>query len=244
MAFLKWLGGGLGWVLGGPLGAVLGFIAGSIFDGTSKISVSTSQSPNRATAEGDFKVSLIVLIACVIKADGATKKVELDVVKRFFVSNFGENGALQALQILKNVLANNFDERAVAAQIGQYLNYSAKIQMLHFLFQVAAADGSINPAELNVIQRISNIFGISFADFESLKAPYFKQSNPDWAYKVLEITPAASNDEIKKAYRRMAMKFHPDKVNTLGEDVKKSANEKFRSINQAYEQIKTERGMM
>ena len=62
-------------------------------------------------------------------------------------------------------------------------------------------------------------------------------------YEVLGVDKNASPDEIKKAYRRMAMKYHPDKVNNLGEDMKKSATEKFRSINAAYENIKNIRGI-
>ena len=62
------------------------------------------------------------------------------------------------------------------------------------------------------------------------------------AYKILEIDPSASDDEVKKAYKKMAIKHHPDKVESLGEDVKKAAEEKFKSIVAAYEAIKKERG--
>jgi DnaJ like chaperone protein len=71
-----------------------------------------------------------------------------------------------------------------------------------------------------------------------------KHVDRDWAYKSLEIEPSATDEEIKKAYRRMAKKYHPDKVNELGEDVKKSATEKFRSINEAYESLKKQRGFV
>jgi DnaJ like chaperone protein len=111
------------------------------------------------------------------------------------------------------------------------------------LFNIAYADGEVVDSELNTIQRISNIFRIERLDFESIKAPYMKTVDRDWAYKSLEIEPTATDDEIKKAYRRMAMKYHPDKVNDLGEDVKKSATEKFRSINEAYESLKKQRGI-
>ena len=59
----------------------------------------------------------------------------------------------------------------------------------------------------------------------------------------IQIDPTATDEEIKKAYRRMAKKYHPDLVNDLGEDVKKSATEKFRSINEAYESLKKQRGI-
>lgn len=239
--FGKWLGGGLGFLLGGgPIGAIIGFAIGSMFDSPSGVKSAESRA---ATAQNDFKVSLLVLIACVMKADGRIQKSELAVVKRFLVANFGEEGALEALQILKNMLEQDIDVDQVATQINQFMNYSAKLQLIHLLFDIALSDGTVHPDEQAVIERIAAIFRISGADFESLKAPYFKNTDPTWAYKALEIEPTASEDEIKKAYRRMAMKFHPDKVNNLGEEMKKSATEKFRTINEAYETIKKSRGI-
>jgi len=111
------------------------------------------------------------------------------------------------------------------------------------LFNIAYADGEVVASELATIQRISTIFRIDRLDFESIKAPYMKTVDRDWAYKSLEIEASATNDEIKKAYRRMAKKYHPDLVNELGEDVKKSATEKFRSVNEAYEELKKQRGI-
>lgn len=241
-SFGKFIGGGLGFVLGGPVGALIGFAVGSMFD-NSTVQVSSGTTGANRTTEGDFKMSLLVLMACIMKADGRVDKAELAVVKKFLVANFGEEGALEALQILKNLLEQNIDETQVAMQIGQNLNYSSKLELLHLLFNIAYADGEVVDSELNTIQRIANIFRIERLDFESIKAPYMKTVDRDWAYKSLEIEPTATDDEIKKAYRRMAKKYHPDLVNELGEDVKKSATEKFRSINEAYESLKKQRGI-
>jgi len=240
--FAKWIGGGLGWAFGGPIGALIGFAVGSMLGGT-EISTSRSVGTSRTT-EGDFKMSLLVLMACIMKADGRVDKAELAVVKKFLVSNFGEQGALEALPILKNLLNQQINETEVAAQIGRHLNYSSKLELLNLLFTIAYADGDIVPTELSTIKRIADIFRIDRLDFESVKAPYMKTVDRDWAYKSLEIETTSTNDEIKKAYRRMAMKYHPDKVNDLGEEVKKSATEKFRSINEAYESLKKQRGII
>ncbi len=240
--FAKWIGGGLGWAVGGPIGAIVGFALGSLFGSTENIQ--TQSTYNRRTTESDFKASLLVMIACVMKADGRVQKPELVVVKRFLVTNFGEDGALEALQILKKLLEQPINEVAVAQQISMYMNYSAKLQLVRLLFDIAYADGEVNAAELNVIRRISNIFNISSIEFDSLKAPYIKHIDQNWAYKALEIEPAASAEEIKKAYRRMAMKYHPDKVVNLGEDIKKSATEKFRAVNEAYEYLKKQRSFV
>jgi DnaJ like chaperone protein len=241
-SFGKWIGGSLGWAFGGPIGALIGFAVGSMLDG-SQISVSTNTLGSSRTAEGDFKMSLLVLMACIMKADGRIMKAELAVAKRFLVANFGEQGALEALQILKNLLEQPIDEAQVAMQVNQYMNYASKLELLHLLFDIAYADDEIHPSELAAIKRIADIFRIDRLDFESLKAPYMKQVDRDWAYKALEIESGATNDEIKKAYRTMAKKYHPDLVNDLGEEVKKSATEKFRSINEAYESLKKQRGI-
>ena len=242
-SFGKWIGGGLGFVLGGPIGALIGFGLGSMLDNTS-VNISSSGLGAANTNEGDFKVSLLVLVACVMKADGRIDKAELAVVKKFLVANFGEQGALDALQVLKRLLDQDINESEVAAQIGHNLNYSSKLQLLHLLFDIAYADGEVVASELDTILRIANHFRIDRLDFESLKAPYMKAKDVNWAYKALEIEPTATEEEIKKAYRRMAMKYHPDKVNDLGEEIKKSATEKFRSINDAYENIKKQRGIV
>jgi len=241
--FGKWIGGGLGWALGGPIGALIGFSVGSMFDTPGNV-VMNNQSTvqNRRTSEGDFKMSLLVMMACVLKADGKVQKSELAVAKRFLLTNFGEEGALEALQILKNLLEQPINETEVAMQINNFMNYSAKLQLIRLLFDIAYADGFVHDNELVIIERISNIFRISKPDYDSLKAPFVQHVDKDWAYKTLEIEPEANVEDIKKAYRRMAMKYHPDKVNNLGEDVKKSATEKFRTINQAYETLKNQHG--
>ncbi len=237
--FLKWIGGGIGWALGGPIGAILGYALGSAIGGSS--STTQKQIYTARTTEQDFKASLLVMMACVMKADGKVQRSELNVVKRFLVNNFGEEGALEALQMLKKILDQPINEMEVAQQINRYMNHSAKLQLVRLLFDIAYADGEVNEAELVVIRRISAIFNISHVEFESLKAPYMKNKDVNWAYKALGIETHASNEEIKKAYRSMAMKYHPDKVATLGEDIKKSATEKFRDVNEAYEHLKKQR---
>jgi DnaJ like chaperone protein len=237
MALGKWIAGGLGWAFGGPIGALIGFGIGSLLEGT------TVQTTTHRTTEADFKISLLVLIACIMKADGKILKSELAVAKKFLVNNYGEEHALEALQLLKDLLNKEINENEVAAQISQQMNYSSKLELLHLLFMVAYADGEVHPLELDAIQRIAANFRISAADFDSVRAPYTQTVDRDWAYKTLEIEPSASNDELKKAYRRMAMKYHPDKVHNLGDDMKKSATEKFRTINDAYETIKKARGI-
>ena len=238
----KLLATGLGFVLGGPIGALIGFFVSSSLS-KSHQDYNEEHYKRRRTSEGDFKISLLVLMACVMKADGSVKKAELDIVKAFLRRNFTEEEALEALQILKQLLNQPINETEIAMQINSYMNYSTKLELIHLLLDIAYADGNVAQSELLIIQRIANIFNISQADFISLQSMYKTQQDTEWMYKVLQIPPTASDEEVKKAYRKMAMKYHPDKVATAGEEAKKTATEKFRKINEAYEEIKKGRGI-
>ena len=236
--FAKWIAGGLGWAFFGPLGGLLGFLIGSAFekDGTPRF-----QGAPGKTTPGDFAMSLLVLVASVMKADGKILKSELDYVKAYFVRSFGESSASEAVMMLRDLLNQNIDLPAVALQIKQRLDYSSRLQMIHFLYGIASADGSISASEKEILQRISGYLGVTAKDRESIISMFIPST--DSAYKILEITAEAADEEVKKAYRTMAMKYHPDKVDYLGEDFKKGAHEKFQKVNEAYESIRKERGM-
>lgn len=242
--FGKWLGGGLGWALGGPLGGILGFALGSAFDAASvTVQVNNkggASNYNNAPHVGDFVVSLLVLSAAVMKSDGKTLKSELDYVKRFLSQQFGEQSAQQQIQLLKEILKQDIPLHDVCNQIKQYMPHSERLQIIHYLFGISKADGHVHELELKTVHTIASYLGVSEADFNSLKAMYFRDTNSD--YLILEVSPSASDDEIKKAYRKMAVKFHPDKVAALGEEVQKAANEKFQKVQSAYENIKKQRG--
>jgi DnaJ like chaperone protein len=239
--FGKWVGLGLGWALGGPIGGILGLAVGSIFDSGSSAVTGQAGPVRSRTLRGDYAASLLVLIAAVMKADGRVMKSELNYVRSYFVTRFGEDTASEAVVMLRDILKQEIPLRDVTRQLSQQLDYSYRLEMLHFLFGIASADGSVSEAENDVIQQISGYMGISGSDFESIRAMFVSQT--DASYKILEIEPTSSDEDVKKAYRSMAMKYHPDKVSHLGEDFKKVAHEKFRKVQEAYDQIKKERGI-
>lgn len=232
----KWIGGGLGWAFGGPLGAIIGFAIGSAFGNNSN----SREYIGSTTQQRDFNVSLLVLSAAVMKADGSVKKSELDYVKRFFLTNFGQERAEKYILMLREILKQDIQVYDVSQQIGRFMDYSSKLQLLHYLFGIASADGSTHENEIDIISVIAKYMGISSADFQSIKAMFVQEV--DSAYKILGIDSNATDDEIKKAYREMAKKYHPDKVAYLGEDVRKSAEQKLQEVNEAYEKIKKQRG--
>ncbi|MDR2036622.1 MAG: TerB family tellurite resistance protein [Bacteroidales bacterium] len=235
--FAKWIGGGLGWAFGGPIGGILGFMAGSLFD---SLDVNIIGKPDGKTTMGDFAVSLLVLIAAIMKADGKVLKSELDYVKQFLRQNFGEKESVEALGMLKELLKQNIPVEEVCGQIRRHLDYSSRLQLVHFLFNLANIDGPVTPAEQRLLDIISVNLGVNIKDEQSIGS-MFSKGTLDAAYAVLEVDRNATIPEIKKAYRSMAVKYHPDKVAYLGEDVKKAANEKFQKLNEAYELIKKER---
>ena len=188
-----------------------------------------------------FFVSLLVLSSAVIKADGRVLQSEIDYVKSFIRSNFGENAVSEAMRILQELNAKEVNLYSVGSQIADNMNYSQRLQLFHYLARLAMADGDFSKQEKDVLEVIASMIRITSSDASSVIAMFWKDA--DSAYSVLEISPSATDDEVKSAYRRMAMKNHPDKVATLGPDVQRAAAEKFRQVQEAYETIKRQRGM-
>lgn len=236
--YAKWVGGGLGWVLGGPMGGILGYVLGSLFD--SATLEPAEQGKTAASGSGDFSVSLLVLCAAVMRADGKIVKGELDYIKEFFKQHYGVEQTRQFMLMLRELLQQDFSVRQVCLQIRQHMDHPSRLQLLHLLYGIANADGHIDALELKEIENIAAYLGINEADTHSLRAMYYKDVKS--AYEVLEIAEDATDEEVKKAYKRLAIKYHPDKVSHLGEEVQKAAKEKFQQLQEAYERIKKQRG--
>jgi len=240
MGYGKWITGAVGWALGGPIGGILGFAVAAFLEGNGEHVTGT---PYTKTEErNSFLVSLLVLSSSVMKADGRIMKSELDFVKKFIAQNFGQEAATESARLLKDILTKDVDIISVGAQIKGYMNPEARIQLLHFLTGIALADGTVSSDELVVLRKIALALGISRNESESVFAMFDK--GIDAAYQVLEIDKTATDEDVKKAYKKLAIKHHPDKVSSLGSDVQKAAEERFKSIAEAYEKIKKDRGIV
>ena len=249
--FSKWLGAGLGFTFGGPIGAALGFAIGSFVGGFSEDDLTKEQRDYQQrvgrdgsttnTQSGDFEMSLLVLASIVIKSDGKVDQKELDFVRIQFTSMYGKERANNAFKLFKGIVKKEISARQVCLQIRSHMPHASRLQLLHFLFGIAKADGFVVESEIEEIRKIAGYLYINERDYSSIKAMFYDASEN--AYQILEITKEASNEEVKKAYRKMVKKYHPDKLQGLGEEHLKGANEKFQSIQSANDRIKKERGL-
>lgn len=235
-----WLGGGLGWALGGPLGALLGAAVGNAL---SDFWVQDERGAAVPSSERDFHASLLVLASMVIKADGRVDERELSFVREQFRQWFGVDRANEAFRFFKQVVQEQPALTTVCSEVRRHMSLQGRIQIVGFLFALAYADGELQASERQVIARIAQYLGLSSADFsrqELLHRPAEKRRDP---YEVLGLTPAASDSDLKSAYRKLVKKYHPDALQGMGDDVVKQAEATFRQIQEAYEELCRQRGI-
>ena len=239
---IKWITAFLGYSFFRFPGALLGFFIGGIVERFFYSSGSWSQQRVQTNRPAAFQLNLLALAATVIKADGAVMKQELQFVRNFFITNYGPQNANS---IFERFNAEVKKEKQNIPELTRIFNqstlYETRLQILHFLFGVANADGSISQPELSKVEQIAAALGIRPHDLESIKAMFIKAT--DSAYKILDIPQTATNEEVKKAYRAMAKKYHPDKLLSKDPALVKGAQEKFQKVQEAYEAIQKERGI-
>ena len=235
---MRFLGALIGvFIMKSWLGLFIGYFIGLFIEKNFNFS-----SKNLPNSSGKFELNLLGLAAILIKSDGEVSQNELDYVRKYFVSVFGKNRANKIFKIFnKNVNKQKISYLEICNFFLTSSNYATRLQLIHFLFSVAKADGMVSNNELLKLKEFSNLFKISLADFDSIKAMFVDQIGS--AYKILEVTSDATNDEIKKSYRRLVKIHHPDKLQNLDDVYKKIAKEKFQKIQDAYEKIKKERSI-
>ena len=250
----KFIGAIAGYFITGKnfFGGIIGFFIGAYFDRMAIGKQNNKQGSQEDLFEyyrkrtgghnTDFATMLMALSAAVMKADGQLLKSELEYIKTFFSNQFGPNFSQAHLQSLKHFLDGSaIPLQQICYDIKLRTQLEVRIQLMHYLFGIARADGQVAESELQVIRQISSYLEIPRSDFESVMNMFYRDVNSD--YKVLGIESTAGEDEIKKAYRQMAVRYHPDKVASMGEEYQKGAKEKFQKIQEAYENIKKARGI-
>lgn len=231
----KWLGAGLGWVVGGPLGGLLGFVAGNLIEkGTEP---HTSSVTSGLT---EFEVNLIVLASHLIKTDGKVSVAEVSFLNDFLNRHFNDAFAAQRRQVISHCLQREYDLGAACDQIRLNTPHRTRQQVVHFLFDLAMCDGGLTERENYFVFRIAGYLNVNDVDFRRIKQEH--KESPATVFEILGVSSTAGMGEIRTAYRRLVLKYHPDRNKTATEQERKKLAEKFQQIQEAYEKIKAERG--
>ncbi len=250
-----WIGGFLGWITLGPLGALIGGLIGSML-GSDEDSSSSSRlfsGEEGHTAEGNrnsFLMSMLILTSYIIKADGRIMHSEMELARQWLRANFGEVAVQQGDQILKRLFEASKQQgdgqyrkniQDACLQISMNMEYSQRLQLLNFLVMIAQADGYVDASEVKALKEVAAWLQMPEEEIDTMLN--LEKNDLESAYKVLGVTPDASDDDLRRAYRRLALEHHPDRVASLGDDVRKAAEKKFQEINAAKERIWKARGL-
>ncbi len=260
------IGGPLGALAGFALGAIIDGLQtedannGKVYDGDGTYGDGRSQHEQyrkyqERSAEGErntFRFSLLVLASYIISADGKIMHSEMNVVRQWLRANFGETAVREGEQILLRL----FEQQKVMGaavygdtvmkcceQLRGMMAYEQRLQLLHFLSMIAQADGVVSQEEVSSLRQCAAGLGLSPEEVDRMLNLHDAGSSLDAAYKVLGMSANASDDELKRAYRRLALQNHPDRVASLGEDVRRAAEKKLQEINAAKETIWKARGI-
>lgn len=262
MGFAKWIGAFIGGMSGGLLGAIMGYALGSVaetmFDGGGKTINVNGTHVYGGNGDDDelhgqrnsFLFSLLYLAAHVIQADGKIMHSEMECVRRMLRASFGEQAVAQGDEIMKRLFDRrkqigdtqwNREVMQVCQEISRHMSEEQRLQLIAFMCDIAKADGTLDPAEVDQVKLLCGYLRINPEVVDQMLN--LGGESLEEAYKVLGITPDATDEEVKKAYRKMALKYHPDRVATLGDDVKAAAEKKFKEIGAAKDKIYAARGM-
>ena len=257
MAIGKWIGGWLGWISFGPLGGLLGFIIGTFFDSVAGVEPSQGQSftpgDEGMQMQGDrnsFLLSMLLLSAYIIKADGKVMHSEMELVRGMLRENFGDKAAKEGNDILlrifeeeKRIGTSAFRQhiQQTCGEVARHVDYSGRLQLLNFLVMIAQADGHVDATETSALKEMAAWMSLSVDEVD--KMLHLEGDTLEDAYRVLGVSPTATDDEVKRAFRRLALEHHPDRVAKLGDDVRRAAEKKFQEINAAKDRIYKARGL-
>ncbi len=229
----KWLGAGLGFVVGGPMGSMIGYAAGE------QIGKPAKKYSNTANTS-EFETNLILLASALIKADGRVTREELDFVRSFFTDHFDPVHIEEKMAILHHCLERQYNTRKACDDLRISASMSTRVQILHFLFDIAIADTDLSQRERDTIFVIAGWLNINDIDFDRIRQSYIAEVK---RYNIFGLPHTATFEEIKAAYRRLVLEYHPDRNIDLPPAQQKALAAKFRQVQDAFEQIRAERGI-
>lgn len=228
------------------------YYGGSYSSGSSSSGYQRSERVDTGTRNG-FLFSMLTLASYIIRADGKIMHSEMETMRSFLRQNFGQTAVDEGNAIMLKLFEQqkqmedqqpgSYRQVIIEAceQLRRVLNRPQRLQLLSLLAMVAKADGHVASAEVVALREVTAHLGLEESELNSmLNLGSTTLSN---AYAVLEIDETATDDEVRAAYKRMVVKHHPDRVASLGEDIKAAAEKKMREINEAKELIYKARGL-
>ncbi|MCF8009136.1 MAG: co-chaperone DjlA [Halanaerobiales bacterium] len=239
----KLFGGGLGFVLGGPIGAIIGAVVGNQFDRTADNS-SRQKLNQQERLNMVFFTTTFSMLAKFAQADGNVSRSEIDVVDSFVKNDLRleSNTRQLAINIFDQAKKSNSSFEDFARQFYTHFRNEKTllISMIDLLIKVAIADSNFDQKERKYLKKAKKIFSISDSEYESILARYNQTDSLDKYFKILEVSPDTSMEEIKRQYKKKAKDFHPDNVigKGLPDEYREFAQNKFKEIQKAYQKIK------
>ena len=244
----KWIGGILGFVFGGGiLGGIAGYALGSLLDGSQEgPDPIREETPDikQQRSRNNFLFSLMVLSAHMIQADGKIMHSEMEFMRRFLQRTFGEDAKVQGNDILLRLFEYRKQQgeaswrdqiKRACQEISMAMPEAERIQLVTFLAEIAKADGSVATTEVAALRELIAHLGLAPNLAEQLLS--LGGTTLEEAYRVLGLTPDATDAEVRSAYRKLVVEHHPDRVAHLGDDVKEAATKKLQQITEAKELI-------
>ena len=196
-------------------------------------------------AQVNFLTCLIGLSLSVAETDGSMRASHLEAMKAFFRRNFSFPDVDQDLlqRLIEEMHANRarIDVQGLCAYYAAVSTVEGRVLLIRLLFQIARSDAQgVSAGEEERIRLIASLLGLDGSAFRQVRAEFLGDGGGAW--EVLGLSPDAGVEEIKAAYRQLALQNHPDRVANLGPEFVKVAEEKFKAIQEAYEEIRRQKG--
>jgi len=191
-------------------------------------------------------VSLLVnILVRVAGEDGDVSKAEINTILNFFRTrlHYSQSQIFWVKELCKEAQHNTEPLDDLLSQFRESFAYEPRLILVDLIYQVLFSQPSVSEKEKELAQYIADFLGIAAYDQQSIRGRYYSQfhrqaSDENRYYEILGLQPGASPEEIKKAYRKLSMQYHPDKVMHLGEEFQQVAEEKMKELNAAYQYLK------